>query len=140
MVKDKQSAKVIHKIGAIILRNKKLLVVRKKMPGRIEFIIPGGRKEDDETQEQTLARELREELGVQLKSFSYFGSFDEEAIFEKIPLHMDVYYVKVEGYLEPRSEIKEYLWIDRNYKDKGIKLGSVLELHVVPRLIKQGLM
>ena len=43
---------------------------------------------------------------------------------------------------EPRcdSEIKSLLWIDRNYKEQGIKLGSILEKGVIPKLIEMGLM
>jgi len=38
------------------------------------------------------------------------------------------------------SEIKSLLWIDRNYKEQGIKLGSILEKGVVPKLIEMGFM
>ena len=129
----------IHKIGAVLLRDGKLLVVRKYTPdSRIECIIPGGRVERNETHRQTLERELDEELGVKLISMEHFGSFDDMAVFERIPIHMEVYTVAVEGAPEPRSEVKEYFWIGRDYREQGIELGSVLERHVLPKLIERG--
>lgn len=129
----------IHKIGAIVLQDGKLLVVRKYTPDhRTECIIPGGRVEGSETHHQTLERELREELGVKLIGMKHFGSFDDIAVFEQIPIHMEVYTVAIAGTPEPRSEVKEYFWIGRNYRERGVRLGSVLERYVVPKLIERG--
>ena len=47
---------VIHKIGAIILNDKKILVGKKGS----KFIIPGGRIENSEDHRECLKRELRE--------------------------------------------------------------------------------
>ena len=103
-------------------------------------IIPGGRAEGDETHKETLRRELKEELRVKIVDMKYFGSFDETAVFENIPIHMEVYTINITGIPTPDSEIKEYIWIDRDYEKESIKLGSVLALHVIPGLVKLGLM
>jgi 8-oxo-dGTP pyrophosphatase MutT (NUDIX family)/predicted subunit of tRNA(5-methylaminomethyl-2-thiouridylate) methyltransferase len=131
----------IIKVGAIIRSGKKLLVVRKVTPdARAEFIIPGGRQEKGESDRDTLERELKEELSVELQDMKHFGSFDETAIFEKMPLHMEVYEASVRGAPVCRSEIKEYAWVERDYESKGYRLGSVLSRHVIPRLVDEGLM
>lgn len=130
----------IHKIGAVILNDRKILVVRKYVAGRVEYIIPGGRSEDGETHEDTLRRELREELQLEVESYRLFGSFSETAVFEGIPINMDVYFVETTGVPHCDSEIKELLWIDRDYETQDIKLGTVLGKHVIPMLISQGLM
>lgn len=131
----------IYKVGAIILNDQKeLLVVRKQFKDRVDFIIPGGRQEKGENDEQTLRRELEEELGVTVKSFTPFGQFEEMAVFENVPLKMTVFEVQIEGTPKAKSEIKEAIWIDANYAHKGIQLGSVLSKHVIPALFKQGKM
>ena len=35
---------------------------------------------------------------------------------------------------------EEAIWIDKNYKEKGIKVGSILGEYVIPNLIERGLM
>ena len=138
---DQRKSSSIPKIGGIILKERSLLVVRKITPGdRPEFIIPGGRQEPGESDTDTLRRELDEELGVTLLNATHFGSFDDIAIFENIPIHMEVYLTRIAGVLSPQSEIKEYLWIDRNYESHGHKLGSILAKHVIPKLMERGLM
>lgn len=131
----------IYKVGAVIVNDsKQILVVRKTFKDRVEFIIPGGRQELGEDDEQTLFRELEEELGVKVSSYTYFGTYEEPAVFEGTPLTMSVYEVVIKGIPKPQSEIKEAIWIDRDYSGKGIKLGSVLANHVIPALINRGLL
>lgn len=133
--------KKIDKIGGIILRDKEILVVKKRTKdNREEYIIPGGKREKGETDYQTLARELKEEVSVDLVSATSFGGFDDIAIFENIPIHIEVYLAQIEGTPKCDSEIKELVWIDKNYATKGIKLGSILSRYVIPKLVEKGLM
>ena len=133
--------KKIDKIGGIILRGKKLLVVKKRTKdNRSEYIIPGGKREGNETDFETLKRELQEEIQVELLSAEPFGGFDDIAIFENIPINIEVYFANIVGEPTCDSEIKELVWIDRNYEKKGIKLGSVLAKFVIPKLIELEMM
>lgn len=133
--------KKIDKIGGIILNEKKLLVVRKRTPdNREEYIIPGGKREGNETDLETLSRELFEEIQVELVDSAPFGGFDDIAIFENIPIHIEVYYAITKGTPKCDSEIKDVVWIDRDYEKYGIKLGSVLGKFVIPGLIERGQM
>lgn len=133
--------KKIDKIGGIILRGKELLVVKKRTKdNRSEYIIPGGKREGNETDFETLKRELQEEVQVELLSTESFGGFDDIAIFENIPIHIEVYFANIVGEPTCDSEIKELVWIDRNYEKKGIKLGSVLAKFVIPKLIELEMM
>lgn len=135
------SMDTIDKVGGIILKDKKILVVKKKTDdNRCEYIIPGGKREGNETDFQTLSRELKEELQVRLDSFVSLGGYDDIAIFENIPIHIEVYFANISGEPKCDSEIKEAVWIDRNYKENNIKLGSVLEKFVIPKLIEKQLM
>lgn len=133
--------KKIDKIGGIILREKKLLVVKKRTKdNREEYIIPGGKREGNETDFETLKRELSEEVQVDLINAKPFGGFDDIAIFENIPIHIEVYFAEISGEPICDSEIKELVWIDKNYEKRGIKLGSVLAKFVIPKLIEMELM
>ncbi len=62
------------------------------------------------------------------------------AIFENVPIHIEAYIANVTGKPKCDSEITSLLWIDRNYKEQGIKLGSILEKGVIPKLIEMELM
>ena len=75
--------KAIQKVGAAVVRDGKVLVLRKRAQPSPEYYMAGGKMEGDETQRETLARELQEELGVEVEDYEYIGSFEDEAVFEK---------------------------------------------------------
>ena len=131
---------MIDKVGGIVIKDKKVLVVRKKTKENfLEFIIPGGKRESGETDLETLQREMQEEFNLKIIKTEYLGEYRDIAIFENIPIAMKVYLCEVEGEINVQNEIKEFCWIDKNYKEKGIKVGSILEKFVLPQLIKREL-
>ena len=134
------SLSAIQKVGAAIVRDQKVLVVRKKSKEDAEYYMAGGKMEGDETQREALIRELDEELGVIVKTMEYLGSYEDLAVFERVPLVIHAYKVEIEGEINAQSEIKEYAWIDRNFEKKGIPLGSIMAKKVIPELVKRGLM
>lgn len=132
---------MIDKVGGIIIKDKKILVVRKKTKEDYpEFIIPGGKREKNETDLETLERELKEEISVSIISSKYLGQFQDIAIFENEPITISVYIVEIKGELKIDNEIKEYCWIDKNYASKGIKVGTILGKFVIPELISKKLL
>lgn len=130
---------MIDKVGGVILKDKKILVQRKNN-GREECIIPGGKRGGSESDFETLKRELMEELSVQLIDTEYLGTYQDIAVFSNKQLQVITYLVKIEGEIQCNNEIKVALWIDRNYKELGIKVGSILGDYVIPELIKRDLM
>ena len=64
-------------VAAIIeLNNDKIIMTRRgKEPGKGKLDLPGGFVDANETLEKSLEREVREELGLQIRDLSYLGSF-----------------------------------------------------------------
>ena len=131
---------MIDKVGGIIIKNKKVLVVRKKTKENFpEFIIPGGKRETGETDVETLQREIQEEVNLKVVKAEYVDEYEDIAIFEKVPSVVKVYLGEVEGEVNVDNEIKEFCWIDKDYKKNGIKVASILEKFVLPELIRRKL-
>lgn len=130
---------MIDKVGGVILKDKKILVQRKKN-NREECIIPGGKRKGKETDFETLKRELDEELTVKLIKIEFLGGYDDIACFSNEPIHVQTYIADIEGDIVCDNEIKEAIWIDKNYKEQGIKVGSILGEHVIPKLVERGFM
>jgi len=124
----------ITKVAGLIRDGDRILVVRKNVPGRTEFLLPGGKPEPGESQEETLRRELAEELDVQISGIKWFGWFEDEATFERVPMAMDVYSVETRGTPRPSSEIVELRWITHSYHEDGVVVGNLLERGVLPAL------
>lgn len=81
-----------------------------------------------------------EELTVELVQAEFIGGYDDVAVFSNKPIHVQAYLVEIESEIKCNNEIKEAIWIDRNYKVQGIKVGSILGKYIIPELIKRELM
>lgn len=55
------------RVRAIIIKNNKILLLKRKKDDLIYWVLPGGQVEKGEINELALARECQEELGVQIK-------------------------------------------------------------------------
>jgi 8-oxo-dGTP pyrophosphatase MutT (NUDIX family) len=127
-----------HKIAGIIIKDKKLLMCRKY--DEPHFIMPGGKVEEGESKEDTLKRELKEELGVELKSMKFFKTWEAPHFRDKDKIvRMETYFVEIGGEPGQTAEIDEIAWIDSRYKDKDLKIASIDEDYLVPELKERGL-
>ncbi|HCI80446.1 MAG TPA: DNA mismatch repair protein MutT, partial [Ktedonobacter sp.] len=70
---------MIDKLAWIHIVDRRILSTRSK--GKDTYYIPGGKREQGETDEATLIREIREELSIDLLpgSITFFGTFQAQA-------------------------------------------------------------
>lgn len=130
-----------HIAGLIFNEDGQLLVLRKKtIDNRKECILPGGKREENESDEQTLRRELLEELGAEIQELKYYKQYLDKAIFEEgEDFQQTTYITKLKSNnIEVRNEIKEALWIDLDYENKGILCNPTLKSKIIPDLKKDG--
>lgn len=128
---------MIYKVGAVIIKGRKLLVVKKR--GLETFISPGGKPQGNEGPQATLVRELNEELGVRVLDALWLGCFEGEAVFDDAQIMMDTYVVQIAGNPKPHSEIEGLAWINSKYKDAGIKVAPLIEQFIIPKLVEMKL-
>lgn len=109
----------IDKIAWLHIVDGRILCARSK--GKDIYYIPGGKREPGETDFDTLAREVEEELSVRIKpeTAAYFGTFETQAHgkSEGVRITMACYFAEYEGELHPASEIDELAWLV--YGDKN---------------------
>lgn len=120
--------KIIDKLAWIEIRNKKILVARSK--GKEAFYIPGGKREEGESDGEALIREIEEELSVTLKndSLSYYGTFSAQAHghSEGVLVKMTCYEGAYEGKLMAAAEIDEMAWLPFEEMDKTSHVDKVI--------------
>lgn len=112
--------KQIDKMAWIYLKDKKILSTLSK--GKDTYYIPGGKREGNESDEQTLVRECKEELTIDIKrdTIKYYGTFEAQAHgkAEGVTVKMTCYMADFEGKLEADSEIQEIKWLSYADLDK----------------------
>lgn len=130
----------IYKAAGILIKDKKLLI--EKSENKDFFIAPGGSIEEGETPKKALIRELYEEFGIHVieDNLEEFGHFDAKAAGqEEKVVHMNCFIVKKwVGEPSPHAEVREILWVTSDLPN-NIKVGSIFEHEVIPRLKSQGL-
>ena len=104
---------IIDKVAFIYLANGKILSTRSK--GKDKYYIPGGKRENNETDIETLMREIKEELSVDIidSSVKLYGVFEAQAHgkAEGVIVRMTCYTADFAGELKADSEISEILWL-----------------------------
>lgn len=131
--------KVIHKIAAVVIKDNGFLLVRKK--GKDIWTFLGGKPEGSETEVEALLREIMEEVGCSATIIKKIGDFEAPAIFDPATVRLSTYIVDLHG--NPvlcDDELEELKYIQKDYKEKGIKLPDSIELQIIPYCIENKLL
>ena len=56
------------RVAAIIIKDGKVILIRRVKNGQEYYVFPGGALEEGETLEEAITRELKEELGIDIES------------------------------------------------------------------------
>ena len=117
-----------HTIRGIIIKDRKVLLVTGY--GADFYWTPGGGVEPGETSEETLRREIQEELGVEIKNLVPHSSY----IYEN--QKVENYLIKIDGKMATGKEITGIAWYSSESK---IKPSNGFKNTILPRLLKEDL-
>ncbi len=124
--------KEIDKIALVKIENGKILSTKSK--GKTKYYIPGGKRENDETDEQTLIREIKEELSVDIikESIEYVGTFkaQSDGAKEGIIVKMTCYQANYIGDLKEDNEIEEIRWLNFNDLEIISEVDKIIFKHL----------
>jgi 8-oxo-dGTP diphosphatase len=106
----------VDKVAWLYIKDRKILSTLSK--GKDTYYIPGGKRDEGETDEQCIIREIKEELSVDLKldTLNFAGEFEAIAHGKNINIKMKCYFGEYDGELKPSNEIQEMIWL--TYSDK----------------------
>ena len=114
-------------VGAVVLRGDAVLVVRRRNPPRAgAWTLPGGRVQTGETHAQALAREIREETGLEVSVVRFL-----EAV--AIPPYVVLDYLATDAAGEPIAgdDATEARFVD------VAELGEIGVTEAVARIVRQ---
>jgi len=129
--------KRIRKIGLAVLRGGKLLLVRNKNTSK--YIMPGGRIEKNESDIETLRREILEELTYKINGdeVKYVGEYEDIASNDADSIvNIKLYIGDIIGEFFPSNEIEEFVWFNPNM-DNWELLSDIIKNKIIPDLIKK---
>ena len=91
----------------VIIKNKKILLVT---DDEDEYKAPGGKVEDNEKIQETVVREVKEEISSEIKIISFIDTFTK--FRNGVKYTMFNYRVKLLSELKPANEVKTIGWYD----------------------------
>jgi 8-oxo-dGTP diphosphatase len=94
----------------LIEENKVLLIRRASEPFKGEWAIPGGRIEDDETAEDCLKREMREETGLDVEPIRLTGLYSDPKRDPRKVIAACYLVKRIGGRLEAGDDAGEAAW------------------------------
>lgn len=102
-------------VGAVVYREDGKIFLMRSHKWHDFWLVPGGRIEKDETEEQALHREIMEELGIRIDDVHKLGSGTKPAskdfYIPEMEFHMTDYCARaLSTKIIPNEEITEWKW------------------------------
>ena len=118
----------IETVAWVRVENGAILCTRSR--GNDVFYIPGGKREAGETELDTLLREIKEELAVDLfpETVRHFGTYREQAHAQGdgVVVVMSCYTADYQGTPTASSEIEELDWLGYADRDRVAPVDQLL--------------
>ncbi|MBB2914831.1 8-oxo-dGTP pyrophosphatase MutT (NUDIX family) [Streptosporangium becharense] len=127
---------MLNVVAAAVIDQGRLLVVSKKVAPDV-FYLPGGKPETGENPQETLVRELNEELGVAPRDMGLLGQVEDMAVLEGVPMRMTVFTVRLAGRPRPAAELAALGWTDGRDSYES-RLAPAVRNQVLPLLVRAG--
>lgn len=120
--------KEIDKLAWIHIVDRKLLITRSA--GKDTYYIPGGKREEGESDVEALVREIKEELSVDLipeqQDFVEIFRAQAHGKAEGMIVQMTCYSGPYTGDIRPDSEIEEIAWFVHADKHKSSPVDQII--------------
>ncbi|WP_432564450.1 NUDIX hydrolase [Kineococcus sp. SYSU DK003] len=130
---------VLEVVAAAVLVDQRLLTVSKTAAAHV-FYLPGGKPDAGESPEQTLARELSEELSTTAVDVQPYLVVQAPAALEAVPMRMTVYRCGLAAPPRLAAELADCRWITGAGLQAPDVLAPALHDVLVPRLVRDGLL
>ncbi len=128
------------RVRAIIIKDNKILTIKRTKPDATFWVFPGGGVEEGETNEKALIRECKEELGVDVKVDNLFLEMDSKTP-KTIGQREYFYFCEIKGGKLGSGDGPEFCkntlyvgkfdieWIDiNNFKNIGLRPSEIKDL------------
>lgn len=133
----------INKSALLILNedSTKFLVTRKSETTTL-WLMPGGGIEPNETLEESVAREVKEELDCEtdMESLQFIGEYEALAAgYTDKRVNIKLYSGKIIGNPVPSSEIVALGWIGKEDRE-NLEVSEIIREHIIPDLVTRGIL
>lgn len=120
--------KIIDKLSWIYIKDKQVLVARSK--GNDVYYFPGGKREQGETDQEALLREIKEELSIDLipETLEFINGFTAPAYGQSkgTVLKAACYSGDFRGEIKPAAEIEKTTWFTSQNKKEATPMGKII--------------